>query len=177
MELDKNKRKEPGRGKLALSALALGLAILVGFVAGLRMGDKIRSNPETDVVEPVDSSVVNELPAEPDTTIVVPEVPAESDSDPALAHLSKQEIAQGVEYLASHNRWNRDEMEKMPALAGLWDAINVYAVDAIRQYNDVLVSTPLTAIIEGLEHKPKEGFYAAKNDRVITLSTYIKRLR
>ena len=180
MELEKNKRKEPGIGKLALGALALGLAILVGFVVGLRMGDRIRSNPEgagTEIVESVDTTAVDEPSAEPDTTAVAPEVPAEPESGNALSRLSKQEIAQGVEYLASHNRWNREEMEKIAALSGLWDAINVYDINLIRQYNDVLASTPLTAIVEGLDRRPKEGFYASKNDQVITLSTYIKRLR
>ena len=180
MELEKNKRKEPGIGKLALGALALGLAILVGFVVGLRMGDRIRSNPsgaETEIVEPVDTTAVDEPSAQPDTAAVAPAVPVEPESGNALSRLSKQEIAQGVEYLASHNRWNREEMEKIAALAGLWDAINVYDIAQIRQYNDVLASTPLTAIVEGLDRRPKEGFYASKNDQVITLSTYIKRLR
>ena len=68
-------------------------------------------------------------------------------------------------------------MEKIPVLQGLWDAVNTYQFDEIRRYNDLLASTPLTAIADGLERNPKKGFYAAKADQVITLSTYTKRLR
>ena len=52
-----------------------------------------------------------------------------------------------------------------------------FPLDLIRSFNDQLASTPLTAILEGLERTPKTGYYAAKADHVITLSTYIKRLR
>ena len=102
---------------------------------------------------------------------------AEQPAAPQRATFSPSQIAQGVEYLATHNQWNRDEMEKIPALQGLWDAVNTYQLDLIRSFNDQLASTPLTAILEGLERTPKTGYYAAKADHVITLSTYIKRLR
>jgi len=173
VNLDKNRLKEPGVGKVLLSVLALGCAILIGFVAGLRVGDRIGSKPVTpEVPEIPPAAWIDSIPeivvlAAPDTVATPPEAPV----------FSKQQIAQGVEYLASHNRWNRDEMEKIPVLTGLWDAINLYQIENIRGYNDVLVSTPLTSIVEGLEKNPKQGYYAAKGDKNITLSTYIKRLR
>ena len=170
MELDKNKIKEPGIGRLLLGAVALGCAILLGFVLGLRAGDRDRKEkqPVAEVVTAVPDTL-----AVQDTVSTEPEPPVA----PAAPTFSKQEIALGVEYLASHNRWNREEMEQVAVLAGLWDAVNTYAVDEIRRYNDILASTPLTTIVEELERSPKHGFYAAKGDRMITLSTYIKRLR
>ena len=114
---------------------------------------------------------VDTLPA--DTVAVEPEPPQE----PVETGPSKKEATLGVEYLASHNRWNRNEMEQIPALQGLWDAVNTYSLDDLRRYNEVLSSTPLTTVIESLERNPKQGYYAAKGDQVITLSTYIKRLR
>ena len=190
MDLDKNRIKEPGFWRMLLGALALGCAILVGFVLGLRAGDKSRKNQPVMMLAAY--PVIDSMFALPDSSMVVSgisdlseddsesspevEIPAAPADKPALS-LSKQQIAQGVEYLASHNRWNRDEMESIPSLAGLWDAVNTYQIDEIRRFNESLVSTPLTSIVEGLELKPKKGYYAAKADRVITLSTYIKRLR
>lgn len=189
MELDKNRLKEPGFGRLLLSALALGCAILIGFVVGLRAGDRSRKKQTQEAVSgvlaPISStdSTTGSAPAPgfaSDSAVVdtttVPEPPAQPEP-PKTPSFSRQQIAQGVEYLASHNRWNRLEMEKIPVLQGLWDAVNTYQLDEIRRYNDLLASTPLTAIADGLERNPKKGFYAAKADQVITLSTYTKRLR
>ena len=162
--------KNPGLFKHLLSIAALVVAVLIGFVLGLQFGDRNRPEPAgpEGAVDPVDTLIVALV-----DTVAVPAEPApEKTPQP-----SKTDIAQGVEYLAAHNRWNRDEMEKIPALAGLWDAVNTYDLDQIRSYNDVLGSTPLTTIVEGLEKKPKIGFYAANNDHVITLSTYVNRLR
>ena len=180
MEMDKNRLKEPGFGRILLGVVALGCSILIGFVVGLRAGDRSRKGQRQEPVSGVLAPISSAEPAAKDTsvvdtlavdTLVVEPVPEKTPS------FSRQQVAQGVEYLASHNRWNRLEMEKIPVLAGLWDAVNTYQLDEIRRYNEVLASTPLTSIVEGLEHNPKSGFYAAKTDQVITLSTYIKRLR
>ena len=180
MEMDKNRLKEPGFGRILLGVVALGCSILIGFVVGLRAGDRSRKGQRQEPVSGVLAPISSAEPAAKDTsvvdtlavdTLVVEPVPEKTPS------FSRQQVAQGVEYLASHNRWNRLEMEKIPVLAGLWDAVNTYQLDEIRRYNELLASTPLTSIVEGLEHNPKSGFYAAKTDQVITLSTYIKRLR
>ena len=168
--------REPDKQKILpalLSVAALGAAILVGFMLGVIVGDRGRRKPKAEVqTAVVDSLAVDSVVVEtlPDTLVV--ETPEREK--PAV---SKKEIAAGVEYLATHNRWNRDEMEKFPALQGLWDAVNTYSLDEIRKYNDVLSSTPLITIVECLEQNPKKGYYASRNDHVITLSTYIKRLR
>ena len=169
MEMDKGKVREPGFWRMLLGALALGCAILLGFVLGLRAGDRDRKQELP--VAAIALSLPESLAV--DTVATEPELPVTPDAP----GFSKQEIALGVEYLASHNRWNRDEMERIAVLAGLWDAVNVYAVDEIRRYNDVLASTPLTTIVEELERVPKQGFYASKGDSNITQSTYIKHLR
>ena len=180
MDAEKHRLKEPGLMRLLLGVGMLGCAILVGFVLGLRAGDRnrrIKRDSEISQLALLSDSMLRVAvdTAAVDTSVV--ETPVEVEPAPKQATFSQQQIAQGVEYLASHNRWNRDEMEKIPVLQGLWDAVNTYALDEIRRYNDLLSSTPLTAVVEGLEQKPKQGFYAAKADPVITLSTYIKRLR
>jgi hypothetical protein len=50
-------------------------------------------------------------------------------------------------------------------------------VETIHKYADVLDCPALTTIVESLEQSQKTGYYASKNDRVITLSTYIRRLQ
>lgn len=181
MVQEQNRWKEPGIWRVLAGAAALAAALLIGFVVGLRMGDRDRRKPAEEAVlalNPFDTLAKNG--STQDTlvvdTLVVPEAPAPKapEADPKF---SRQDIALGVEYLASHNRWNREEMERIPALKGLWDAVNTYQLDEIRQYNERLTSTPLSSVIEVLENNPKQGYYAAKGDHVITLSTYIKRLR
>jgi len=174
----------PGVWKHLLIAAGLGVAILIGFVMGLQFGDRVRHQPDRlevpDIQLLADTILGSEASVYTDTeklvlapdSLVAPADTLTNDSGP-----SRKEIVQGVEYLAAHNRWNRDEMEQIPALHGLWDAVNTYSLDKIRAYNEILGSTPLTTIVEGLEKKPKQGFYAAKNDHDITLSTYVKLLR
>ena len=180
MDLDKNRWKEPGFGRIVLGAIALGCAIMVGFVLGLRSGDRHRKQPPVTAMLSLSMPIPDDLlaPADSsDTALAEAAVEPEEPAAAAQPDYTPSQIAQGVEYLATHNQWNRDEMETIPALQGLWDAVNTYQLDQIRGFNDRLASTPLTAIVEGLERTPKAGFYAAKKDHVITLSTYIKRLR
>ena len=167
-----------------LKAAALGVAILLGFLLGVLVGDRERRNQGGQANGVSDSLTVSlmavdslEEEAAPDSSAVEAPEASEAVPVPGTPSFSKKEIAAGVEYLATHNRWNRDEMEKIPALQGLWDAVNTYQLGEIRRYNDYLASTPLITIVEGLEKNPKRGYYAAKADHVITLSTYIKRLR
>ena len=172
-------RKNPGVFKHLLSAAAVVGAILLGFVLGLWVGDHHRTEtPTTEPSEVVDS-VMAGFVAVADTNEVVVEV-AELDTLPKVPEISestRKERAEGIEYLTTHNRWNRDEMEKIPVLQGLWDAVNHYDLETIRKYAEIIECPPLTAIIEGLEQSQKTGYYASKNDRNITLSTYIRRLK
>lgn len=168
-----------------LKAGALGVAILLGFLLGIIVGDRDRRKPKeaplAGDVQASDTLTVDSLaaaaPSADTLAVSAADTLAAEPEVPAVYQPTKKEIAAGVEYLATHNRWNRDEMEKYPALQGLWDAVNTYNLDEIKRYNDYLSSTPLITIVEGLEASPKHGYYASRNDHVITLSTYIKRLR
>ena len=179
-----DRRNNPSVIKHLLSAVGVGGAILLGFVLGLWVGDRNR-NTRPAVAPPVlaDSLMADYMvttdtlsAASADTALVdvaqdtVPKVPEISET-------TKKERAAGKEYLTKHNRWNRDEMEKIPALQGLWDAVNHYDLETIRKYAEVLDCPPLNTIVEGLEQSQKTGYYTSKNDRNITLSTYIRRLQ
>ena len=167
--------KNPSVMKHLIGAVAVGGAILLGFVLGLWVGDHNRKEPQSPDPAVVIDSVMASCVAKADTTVA--EVP--QDTVPKASEVSettKKERAAGVEYLTTHNRWNRDEMEQIPALQGLWDAVNHYDLETIGKYAEVMECPPLTAIVEGLEQSHKTGYYASKNDRNITLSTYIRRL-
>ena len=163
--------KNPGIFKHLIGAAAVGIAILVGFVLGLWVGDRHRGAPS-----PLENTALAQALMAQDTLPAVDTVVVE-EPVPEISESTKKERAEGVDYLTPHNRWNRDEMEKIPALKGLWDAVNHYNVEEIRKYAEVMECPPLTAIIEGLESSQKTGYYASKNDRNITLSTYIRRLQ
>ena len=163
-------RHNPGVLKHLLSAGGVGVAILIGFALGLWVGDRHRQQPEAPLV--ADSLAVGFV-AQPDTVVVAEPV---RDTVPDVSESTKKERAAGIEYLTTHNRWNRDEMEQIPALKGLWEAVNHYDLETIRKFAEVMECPPLTAIVEGLETSRKTGYYASKNDHVITLSTYIRRL-
>ena len=176
--------KNPRVMKHLLSAAGVAGAILLGFVLGLWVGDRNRNaKPSAAPSTQVDSVMASYLATDDtlfanaaDTALVevaqdtVPKVPEISET-------TKKERAAGKEYLTKHNRWNRDEMEKIPVLQGLWDAVNHYDLETIRKYAEVLDCPPLNTIVEGLEQSHKTGYYTSKNDRNITLSTYIRRLQ
>ena len=165
--------KNPSIFKHLLGAAGVGIAILIGFMLGLWVGDRHRGEPLPEL--PTGLLSIDSLP--PVDTLAVVDTLVVEEKVPEVSESTKRERAEGVDYLTKHNRWNRDEMEKIPALRGLWDAVNHYNVEEIRKYAEVMECPPLTTIIEGLEASQKTGYYASKNDRNITLSTYIRRLQ
>ncbi|MCR5709624.1 MAG: hypothetical protein K6G79_03990 [Bacteroidales bacterium] len=183
-----------------LIGFALGLRVGDRRNNPSRGAEAIRSDSAAFLAAIPDTSGTGSYSAAPTEAIDTAAVPAGSDSTDAgagsavsataqntqphrdtlkgkMAEIARKEAARGTEYLTSHNRWNRDEMEKISALQGLWDAVNTYDLEEIRRYNEVFDCPPLATIIEGLERTHKQGYYASKKDHVITLSTYIKRLQ
>ncbi len=171
-KMEKNHLKEPGAGRIFLIAVALALAIGSGFVLGLKMGPTLFGGVDEPLVQ-MDEQYKQHLDPEKESAN---EAEQAVDSVAAAAEASKRDMAKGKDYLAGHNQWDRNEMEKIPSLQGLWDAVNNYKVDDLRSYNEKLDSATLTTIIEKLEENPKEGSYASKTDEVITISAYIKAL-
>lgn len=170
--MEKNHLKEPGAGRIFLIVATLALAIGSGFVLGLKMGPKILGLAEEPLVQMVenDKQVLDTEQKSAD------EAEQAVDSVAAAAEATKRDMVKGRDYLVRHNQWDRSEMENIPSLQGLWDAVNNYRLDDIRSYDEKLDSATLKTIIEKLEDNPKEGSYASKSDEVITISAYIKAL-
>ena len=159
--------------KLLLGAVGFALAILIGFGLGLRVGGSRQPSGAAGA----DSTAVSTALPPADSIPAPPEPEPQVDTlQSKITEIGRKEVARAAEYLTTHNRWNRDEMEQYPAMQGLWDAVNTYNLEEIIRYNEIIDCPPLATIIEGLQRSRKKGYYASKKDRVITLSTYAKRL-
>lgn len=95
------------------------------------------------------------------------------------------EIGSVIEYLDSHSKWNRAEMEKFKDIQGLWDALNERRFDDILKYKQQLhESTTFNKLVEAIEenkHKTFLGSFNSKpDDYDITIGSkekgYIKKL-
>ncbi|MCQ2137910.1 MAG: hypothetical protein MJY60_04310 [Bacteroidales bacterium] len=126
-------------------ALALGLVIGAG-VTWLLMSnnepaprheaaEKEIAVVEERVKEPVVEEVIEEEPAEVEE--VTEEVKEEVKEEPAQkpAATAANSVSAAVEYLSGHKVWNREEMEAIPALAGLWDALNERNFAVIKSFS------------------------------------------
>ncbi len=84
--------------------------------------DSICATPATTI----EDTTTNQTQTAPATTQEPVAAPIDQNKT-----FTPQEINVAVAYLESHNTWNRDEMEKIPALQGLFDAMNTYNMTAI----------------------------------------------
>ena len=112
MEMDKNRLKEPGFGRILLGVVALGCSILIGFVVGLRAGDRSRKRqpqePVSGVLAPIssaepaakDTSVVDTLAVD---TLVVEPVPEKTPSEKPVQEPSEAPQVEPAETFSSES--------------------------------------------------------------------------
>lgn len=84
-----------------------------------------------------------------------------------------------ISYLEGNGKWEKDEMEKNRYLVGLFDDLNEWRFDNLKnRYNEQLKgTTKLKEIIDAGDGKiMPNGHYNNEGDFVITVSAYIKRL-
>ena len=108
------------------------------------------------------------------------------------ANLNKSENNGGVmskvtDYLDTHEKWNRNEMEKFPEISGLWDAINN------RDFNQILIheeqlkgSSRFKELVQAVKDNQNKSFpqpyIKSPNDVDITIgnrdarNSYIQKL-
>lgn len=144
-------------GKFPLwKTLAVGAGcLLVGFLAGWLCSGSSETSEEiqvtvseeepeevpvptvtaTAVIPPSQATVApQETPAEPAPeqapAVDTPENPAPAaQTQPAQ---TPADYSAAVAYLDANKKWNRERMEAIPGLAGLFDAINTYNFDELR---------------------------------------------
>ena len=138
--------KKEKKNNLILVAVAIG-ALIAGFLIGaIAFWEGNKAAPETTVPQieepapvaapipvpkpestPADSS--NTKPSKPQASTAEKPEPAE-----AHAQLTAADYAKGLEYLQANKKWNRDEMQAIPALDGLFDDLNTYNFERIKTF-------------------------------------------
>lgn len=100
------------------------------------------------------------------------------DSDQETVDLFSLENA--INYLQSNEKWEKDSLDKYPDLKGLFEELNNYNFEAIKNRSDKLKSSDrYNELIEAIEtnnSKNLGGNFNNENDYIITVPRYIRRL-
>lgn len=114
-------------------------------------------------------------PIEVDTTKPTPEQnePSEEVAEP--------KVNEAVNYLDTHDKWNKVEMENTPELEGFWDMLNGYDIDGIKsqEWADKLSdSQKYKSLLKTFGDKKTSDFepktYTTLNDNIITIARYME---
>jgi hypothetical protein len=88
---------------------------------------------------------------------------------------SESTLEEAIKYLDETEKWNRNEMEGFKELAGLWDALNTFKLDKVREYKDLMASEKFSKLIKDI--KGKDNLDATlcnvENDVEITIAEYM----
>jgi hypothetical protein len=84
-------------------------------------------------------------------------------------------LEEAIKYLDEKKEWNKDEMEGFKELAGLWDALNTYKFDKIREY-DLSKSENFSKLLEVIKDRNNgDGTWCNEESVVITINKYIDK--
>lgn len=102
--------------------------------------------------------------------------PEQSEETP-----ESESILDAISYLETHDVWNKDEMEKIEPLQGLWDVINERKFDDFKKYEDKLAnSNKFMKIVNEAKMNPKkknQNYITDPSDIEISINIYIVRLK
>lgn len=94
----------------------------------------------------------------------------ENTSEPAST------LEEAIKYLDEKKEWNKDEMEGFKELAGLWDALNTYKFDKIREYDSLSDSKNFSKLLEVIKDRNNgDGTWCNEESVVITINKYIDK--
>lgn len=86
-------------------------------------------------------------------------------------------------YLESNDTWHKDSLDRFDATCGLFDELNEFEVNKIKDRNATLNNDKLGKIVEALEQIPAnsrpgthDGKYNAKDDKQISINNYINSI-
>lgn len=86
-------------------------------------------------------------------------------------------------YLESYDTWHKDSLDRFDATCGLFDELNEFEVNKIKDRNATLNNDKLGKIVEALEQIPAnsrpgkyDGKYNAKDDKQININNYINSI-
>lgn len=88
-----------------------------------------------------------------------------------------------LNYLQSNDTWHKDSLDRFDATSGLFDELNEFEVNKIKDRNATLNNDKLGKIVEALEQIPADsrpgthdGKYNAKDDKQININNYINSI-
>lgn len=103
---------------------------------------------------------------------------ATQDEDDTLTDTQK-----ALNYLQNNDTWHKDSLDRFDATHGLFDELNEFKIDKIKDKNDTLNNDKLAKIVEALEQIPADsrpgthdGKYNAKDDKQININNYINSI-
>lgn len=86
-------------------------------------------------------------------------------------------------YLQNNDTWHKDSLDRFDATRGLFDELNEFEVNKIKDRNATLNNDKLGKIVEALEQIPAnsrpgkyDGKYNAKDDKQININNYINSI-
>lgn len=86
-----------------------------------------------------------------------------------------------IEYMDDQIKWHKSDLDNYPEILGLWDALNAYDFDNIKQYKEPLMnSVKFKALISAIENKNREDYpetYNNPGDLEISIDRYIEKVK
>lgn len=105
-------------------------------------------------------------------------VTATQDEDDTLTDTQK-----ALNYLQNNDTWHKDSLDRFDATHGLFDELNEFEVNKIKDRNATLNNDKLGKIVEALEQIPADsrpgthdGKYNTKDDKQININNYINSI-
>lgn len=93
------------------------------------------------------------------------------------------DMQKAFNYLESNDTWHKDSLDRFDATRGLFDELNEFEVNKIKDRNATLNNDKLGKIVEALEQIPADsrpgthdGKYNAKDDKQININNYINSI-
>ncbi len=154
------------------------LAGVIFFLLGMVVGSIFCFSEEEAEVAQVHVPKVAETKEE---HITEPNPPIDKPED------ESEDIQKAVEYLDSHSKWNKNEMENIAALKGLWDALNGYDfTKVLNSYRKLNGSHKFKSLVEGINtidpndintYLRSNKYNTNNNDKTITPKDYVKKIK
>lgn len=97
--------------------------------------------------------------------------------------LTDTDMQKAFNYLQNNDTWHKDSLDRFDATRGLFDELNEFEVNKIKDRNATLNNDKLGKIVEALEQIPADsrpgkhdGKYNAKDDKQISINNYINSI-
>lgn len=141
--------------------LAILLFFVMGFSIGRNFPHKEQSPKEREEIKRTEENV----------TV------SDNEGEDSIPRKTTEPTVEGCTYLDNTLKWNRSEMEEIPELRGLWDALNEYDFRTVRAYGNTLRSSQkLNEIISQIGDQNLSGKFCGEGDFDITPQNYLKKI-